>query len=457
MDERIKIFLNGDIDFPENSKRQIEQMFDLDDIQQVVVLPDVHTKEDRTFPKGIAVLTKNTIYPGLISEEMGCGVRAVKTDLYEDNISQDDIDAIFSDFESHLKRVKLKKGLLNKKDYKDLLGGRRDWISREYGEHLVGSMDYYGIGDFGKKIAVKRALPLEARIKGYKQFGSLGGGNHFLEMHAVRKIMDEHAAEKVGLNLKQIIFVLHTGGILPGILTRYYTQKSENKKKEKRFKKNFRKFLFHFNDWNLARASYRLQLFFRKTIKGIPADTPEGVKFLAGLRACMDYTFANRCFLSKVIETALNKRLNNKVNIQTVSDIPHETISREEFSDEKFWVHRYGASRVYPFDIVYLPSYMGADSFFCMADEGIEGARFSLNHGVGRNFTKSESKKNFSLQQVEEFLKSRQVRLYDSGNLDILEQAPFAFKDIDLVIKSLQDCRLAKPVVSTTPLAILKG
>ncbi|MCM8774256.1 MAG: RtcB family protein [Candidatus Omnitrophica bacterium] len=103
LDNRIKIFLDKDIEFSPLSKSKINNLLSLDDISQVVILPDIHSKPDNPFPTGIVTFTSNTLYPFLIGQEIGCGMRVIKTSLRKEDIDSNFLDNYFKHLENYLR------------------------------------------------------------------------------------------------------------------------------------------------------------------------------------------------------------------------------------------------------------------------------------------------------------------------------------------------------------------
>jgi tRNA-splicing ligase RtcB len=466
-DPRLKIFLSNDIEFSDLSKIKIEKVLSLEDIQEIIVLPDIHSKPDNPFPTGIVTLTSNTIYPSAIGQEIGCGMRILKTSLNIQDVNFELIDDIFTYLKQFLRDKERRKPIFTKDDYLQILIKGYGWLKERFGIERESDIDLEKKYNFFKgKISTKdiiSAIPKDAIWAGYYRLGSLGGGNHFLEMQVVDNILDESVAKKIGLTKGQIVFLFHTGsGSFSKRLDNYYGIRFENNRMDKELRKNFRKLLFHFNDFRFLRLLKRWRLFFKKDFRGIPVNSYEGKRYVLALQIAMNYSLINRSIISGFIENALKQVFKDDSPLQLLNDTSHECIDYEEFNGRKFWVHRNGATKVnHPYsgvtEILPIPGFMGGPSFLCVADEGIIDARNSVNHGVGRIFTKQEAKSRFPIHEIYNSLKINGIYLFKLGDEDLREQAPHAFKDIQTVITALKNHRLIRPVVITAPLAILKG
>jgi tRNA-splicing ligase RtcB (3'-phosphate/5'-hydroxy nucleic acid ligase) len=463
-DPRVKLFITDEIDFSALSRDKLKEALSLEDIKEIIVLADIHSKPDNPFPTGIVTLTANTIYPFAIGQEIGCGMRVLKTSLNSKDLNANLIDSIFNNLKTFLRDGLNDKPLLNKKEYFEVLINGYEWAKGKFGiekerEDYLSRISYRPQENITVK-DIRSALPKDALWGGYYRLGALGGGNHFLEIQVVRDILDNQAALKFGLSKGQVIFIFHTGsGTFSKRLDNYYGTRFENNRLDKDIRKYFRKLLFHFGDLNLTRFSKRWSLFFGRNFKGIPADSIEGKRYMAAFKMAMNYSFVNRAIISSFIQEALKQSLKRDISVQLLSDTTHERIDREEFDKKEYWVHRNGATKVSydPQEIMLIPAFMGGPSFLCMSDNAVSQTRYSVNHGVGRLFDKQESREKFNTEEIYNVLKSKEIRLYKLGNEDIREQAPGAFKDIDKVMQSLKTHKLVNPVATTVPLAILKG
>ncbi|MCM8774533.1 MAG: RtcB family protein, partial [Candidatus Omnitrophica bacterium] len=303
-DNRVKTFLNEEIDFTTVSKNKIEKILLLDDILEIIILPDVHSKPDNPFPTGIVTLTSNTIYPFAIGQEIGCGIRLLKTSLDIQDINKKFLDNYFTCLKDYLRDGRKKVTLFTKEEYLNILFKGYEWGVEKFDTERHCSIDVT-MSYLPFKFCVKdilSAIPKDAFIAGYQRLGTLGGGNHFLEFQSISEILDRNACDKFGLQKGKILILFHTGAnVFAKRFDNYYGVRFQKHGWDKILRKNFRKFLYHFNDFRLWRFLHRLNLFFSKDFKGIYADSLEGRKYLLGFYAAMNYGFVNRTIISQFV------------------------------------------------------------------------------------------------------------------------------------------------------------
>ncbi|MCM8774257.1 MAG: RtcB family protein, partial [Candidatus Omnitrophica bacterium] len=246
-----------------------------------------------------------------------------------------------------------------------------------------------------------KVIPKDAFWGGYYRLGTLGGGNHFLELHTIEDIISDEECRKLGCYKGQVIFIMHTGSnVFSKRVDNYYSIRFQKENLNRKLNKNFRKFLYHLNDFNLLRLFFRLNLFFRNVFKGIPVDTPEGKRFLIVFYSALNYSFVNREVISWFIKKTLEKTVKKEFMFELISDTIHESIDYENFNDGYFWVHRNGATKVECLNnsdkqLLLIPSCRSGPSFLCIPHKKLDESRYSVNHGVGRLLTKKEAKERF--------------------------------------------------------------
>lgn len=467
-DTRLKFFLNEDISLDPISESKIKNILErLEDLAQIVVLPDVHSKPDNPIPTGLVIASYNTIYPFAIGQEIGCAVRVINTSLNKEGVSENTIDDLFKNIRFTLRDNIKGKAIAGKNEYIDILLKGQLYAQEKFffekgidfkNTRLRSSSDHSQSFD---QRAFLQSIPKDAFRGGLYRLGTLGGGNHFLELQVIDKIFDEEKASAKGLKKGGLLFMFHSGaGVFAKRLDNYYVLRLQNHRWDKELRQNFRKLLYHLNDFNFNRLSLRKQLFFKEGFIGIGADTQEAARYLMALRAAFNYSYVNRSFITQYIYDCLEKSLSQNVTIKLIADSPHERIDYDNCDGKNYWVHRNGASRIDPSDknsLFPIPSFPGGPSFLCSPKEGLKNTLCSINHGAGRKFSKQEAKKIFSKEEILSGFNEKGIKLYKLGNENICEQSPKAFKDIDKLISLLQQSQLLEPVVATRPLAIIKG
>jgi tRNA-splicing ligase RtcB len=203
----------------------------------------------------------------------------------------------------------------------------------------------------------------------------------------------------------------------------------------------------------------------------IPSQSATARHFIMAINAVANFGFANRMMIAYWAEKAMQQVFrDDELKFRLLYDSSHVTIQAEEHFGKLYWVHRNGANQAMPASRmadhpVYrytgqpipIPGSMGTDSYIAVAAEGALQTFCSTNHGAGRLMDKPEARRSFREDQVVYSMEERGIRLYRYGKTPITDQAPEAFKDIDLVVEAMQKYRLATPVARVRPLATLKG
>jgi tRNA-splicing ligase RtcB len=294
-----------------------------------------------------------------------------------------------------------------------------------------------------------------AKKRGEDQVGTLGAGNHFIEVDVVDTVFDDTAAQRLGLFPGQIVAQIHCGsrGMGHQICTDYVN----------RFQKVIRDYGIKLPDRELVCA---------------PLSSPEGQDYLAAMKAAANYAFANRQALTYHIRRSFEEVLAGKVknpHVYQIYDIAHNMAKIEEHETEgqslKVCVHRKGATRAFGpgspalpdnyRDIgqpVLVPGSMGTASWVLLGTAGSMAQTFgSTCHGAGRMMSRSQAKKSIRGGELREALEAEGIRVRAGSMAGLAEEAPAAYKDVDRVVEVVHQAGIAKKVARLTPLAVIKG
>ncbi|MFW5987816.1 MAG: RtcB family protein [bacterium] len=424
----VRFFANKDI-YQTAEKTALEQLFDaskLPKIVGVVGMPDLH--QGYGLPIGGVMASKLNdaiISPGAVGFDINCGVRILTTNLH------------YSEIKSNIKNIMravqklLPAGLGENKENKF---SRRDFskIIKNGVPFLVEKLsigeneDIINCEDNGAFPGADDAVvPEKAYARGFNQLGTLGSGNHFLEMQFVDKVYDNI----YGFEEKQIVFMLHTGSRAFGHETA--KQYTEIAKKEGINVKNKNLASFHLN-------------------------SKQGQNYRKAMAAAANFAYANRHIISNNLRNII-KNFYPQENIKLFYDISHNIAREEEINEIKYLVHRKGAARLKRNGKAILPGSMGTFSYLIKSKntEAAELSYYSTAHGAGRKMSRRKAKQNIS---QESHLKSiKEVKLFQSGKKNIMDESPLAYKDIDMIIKSFEETGLAEPALRFKPIAVLKG
>lgn len=450
----------------------------------VVALPDIHAKARNPAPTGSVVVSRTHLIPAAIDKGINCGMRIILSELQADDLRVTDLDQIFGQLAKAIPGRPWPQPVISEDDLFVVLrdGGR--WavnagmatadelhrIERGAAAFAQSVQDAHGQVD---DMWLKACLPGEIFKKGGAVLGTLGGGNHFLEMQQVVEILDADKAALLGIRTGQLLFMLHTGSRHVGTtITRYYAGHAMPHEWSRWWKSTRRKIRFHLGHATPTRWG-KQHHFFPPPSKfhAIPADSIEGRRLITALYAGDNFGFVNRMAITAALRQVLREVLATPtLALPLLYDCAHVSIQRETHMGEALWVHRHGASQALPAAAmsdhplfqqtgqpVPIPGSMGDASYIGVAAAGVEQTFHSVNHGAGRVHDKPDAKGRFAEDEVVAGLKAQNIRLYRTGSGNLAEQAPRSFKDITAVVKAMQAHQLTHLVARTQPIAVLKG
>lgn len=417
----------------------------------VAVLPDIHRKGRNISPTGTAVATANTILPRAVDTGICCGIRMLRTDIDIKEFTPRRLDTLFHELMRRVPVLMHDEDVLTTEDVLEILASGCRWSQKRYGLSDAELDHMEDRGSWKPEISEKQEflslMPRKAIKKGRRCYGTLGDGNHFLELQEIVEILDTQKARLLGLEKGHAFLMLHTGS------------RSVGSKTTKSFLK----------EWEgRQNGAHRPN---GSPIRGIAADSEEGIAYVQSLIAASNFGFANRTAITEQLRRALRETfVDASLEVALLYDCAHVSIKNERWRGCHVWIHRHGASRALPASClqdhpvfsqtgqpVPIPGSMGHDSFVGVAGEQVEESFYSVNHGAGRVMDKPEAAAKFSEEQIEREMSARKIRLYRYGSDNIAEQAPSSFKDISAVIEAMQALSLATPVVRLRPVAVLKG
>jgi tRNA-splicing ligase RtcB len=291
--------------------------------------------------------------------------------------------------------------------------------------------------------------------RGKGQLGSLGSGNHFLEVQVVDEIFYENAADVMGLFLGQVTVMIHCGS---------------------------RGFGYQVCDDYLkilrnAPQKYGIQLPDRQLVSA-PVHSPEGEEYLSSMRCAANYAFANRQVLMSKTEQAFLHALDispRELGMELVYDVPHNIAKLEQHKvdghEKTLCVHRKGATRAFPpghamiperyrpiGQPVLVPGDMGRYSFVLVGTDGAMKQTWgTVCHGAGRMMSRARAKKEKSFQDLQREMSERGVVMMAQGRSTALEEAPWAYKDVENVVDVCHNAGIARKVARLRPIGVVKG
>ena len=424
---------------------------------QSIVLPDGH--QGYGFPIGGVAATdyeNGVISPGGVGYDINCGVRVLRTNLDEQDVRpklRDLIDSLFREVPTGVgKQGKI--DLRNHAGVDEVLAGGARWaVEKGYGwEEDLEHQEANG----RLEIANPDDVPSSAKDRGLRQTGTLGSGNHFLEIQLVDEIYDQRAAEVMGITRAgQVMIMIHSGsrGLGHQVCSEYI----------KKMTIAMRKYNIDVPDRELCSA---------------PTTSPEGQAYLGAMSAAANYAFANRQAMMHWTREAFGKVLGTSpedMDMGLIYDVAHNMGKVEEHDIEgkrrKVVVHRKGATRAFPpnhHDVpakyrdvgqpVLIPGTMGTASYILIGNQkSMELSFGSTAHGAGRFMSRARAKKEFFGKEVQERLSKEGILVRATKGIVIAEEAPGAYKDVDEVVKVSDAVGIATKAVRLRPIGVIKG
>ncbi len=421
----------------------------------VVVMPDMH--QGYGFPiGGVAAFRypEGIISPGAIGYDINCGVR-----LLGSQTGFDEAKDWLADLATALDRF-CPSGV-GAKGSVHLTGAEFDQVCRDGARWALkhGFAEESDVRRTEESGNLDGADPAKvsgrARERGLSQLGSLGAGNHFIEVDVVTDVFDPAAAQVMGLYEGCLVLQIHCGsrGFGHQVCTDYVQS----------FQGASQRYGIHLPDRELVCA---------------PLTSKEGEAYLAAMRAAANYAFANRQLLAHSARKAFEAVLAGKVrhwHLHQVYDIAHNMGKIETHTIEgkkaKVCVHRKGATRAFGPNTpglppeylstgqpVLVPGSMGTSSWVLVGTEkSMERSYGSSCHGAGRVMSRSQAKKQVRGEQLRAELEKSGIRIRAGSLPGLAEEAPRAYKDVDQVVDTVVGAGIARKVARLSPVAVIKG
>ena len=421
-----------------------------------LAMPDIHWGYG--FPIGGVAATDpdegGVISPGGVGYDINCGVRMMRTNLTKEEVApkiHDLVAQLFRDIPCGLgEKSDLR---LGRDDERKVLSQGARWaVAQGFGRQE--DLDF--IEENGCMAeAESSGITERALERGAGQVGSLGSGNHFLEVQVTDEIYDETAAATMGLFLGGITVMIHCGSRGFGYQVCDDYLRVLGRAPEK--------YGFRLPDRQLASA---------------PVKSPEGQEYLAAMRCAANYAFANRQVLASKAERAFLHALRispNALGMQLVYDVPHNIAKMEDHvingRMRRLCVHRKGATRSFPPNHpslppryraigqpVLVPGDMGRYSFVLAGQaQAMEQTFGTVCHGAGRLMSRSQAKRELNFDQLRRDMERRGVVMLARGRSTAVEEASAAYKDVAEVVDVVDRAGLAKKVCRLRPLGVVKG
>ena len=408
-------------------------------VGRALAMPDIH--QGYGFPiGGVAAVDEQhgVVSPGGVGFDINCGVRLLSSNLTVKDVKpklHDLVHQLFRDIPSgtgQSSRLSVSETDLNQVLEKGPrwavdrgMGSEADLDHTEERGCIAGADPY--------------AVSPRAKQRGKPQLGTLGSGNHFLEVQRVDQIFDEKTASQYNLSQDRIVVLIHTGsrGLGHQVCTDYVSQLDEA----------MRRYDLHLPDRQLACA---------------PIHSPEGQRYLHAMAAAANFAWTNRQSISHSVRGAFQRIFGDDVHLSVIYDVAHNIAKLETHtvagSKKRVLVHRKGATRAFPGQPVFIPGSMGTASYFLLGQEGAMRETFGTAcHGAGRVLSRSAAKKGVTANEIQKELESRGIIVESLTREGLTEEKPEAYKDIEAVVDVVHNVGLASRVARLRPVGVIKG
>lgn len=421
-------------------------------LKRSLAMPDIH--QGYGFPiGGVAAMDEATgvVSPGGVGFDINCGVRLLVSDLEINAVRpkiKDIVEALFKAVPAGAGNDgKIK---LDKRDLDKILETGSQWCANN---DYATKEDLLHTEEGGRmRNADPSHVSERAKKRGSTQLGTLGSGNHFLEVEYVEQIFDRELADAFGLFDGQICFMTHCGsrGLGHQVCTDYVASMKP------------------------TMARYNLTVPDRE-LACCPISSKEGQEYLSAMNAAANFAFANRQCITHFTRQAMTKLFGRGTELRLLYDVTHNMAKLEKHQvdgqEKNLLVHRKGATRAFPagrpeLPEVYLktgqpviiPGDMGRASYVLVGTQKALNETFgSVCHGAGRLMSRTQARKGRQGKDVQRDLASKGIIAMATTREGLTEEVPEAYKPIDEVIEAVVQAGLARKVARLKPIGVVKG
>ncbi len=420
-----------------------------------IVLPDGH--EGYGFPVGgVAAMDaeEGMISPGGVGYDINCGVRLLRSNLTEQTV-RSKLKELVTDLFSSIPSGVGSKGAvrLTHSELDEVLVKGVSWAI----DHGYGSSNDSDVCEENGQIqnADPNKVSDKARKRGAPQLGSLGSGNHFLEVQKVTEIHDEEAANRMGIKEGTITILIHCGsrGFGHQVCSDYLRVAEQA----------MGKYDIHLPDRELA---------------CVPNTSEEGESYRKAMFAASNFAWGNRQMITHWTRKSFERVFNqteSDLDMKLVYDVAHNIAKVEKHKvdgkERKVVVHRKGATRAFPANRdevpskyrdlgqpVLVPGSMGTASWILLGQPNSMNLSFgSTAHGAGRTMSRTKARRNFTEDDVKKSLNEKGIFIKALTRDGIVEETPQAYKDVDAVVNVSHNLGIAKKVAKLVPIGVIKG
>lgn len=449
-----RIFADAELLEAMQHDRSLDQLLNVTTLPGIVRaaygMPDMH--EGYGFPVGgVAgtLLPDGVVSPGGIGFDINCGVRLLTSELAYEAVA-DRIEPLVHELSRAVPAGFGRSShqlAFDRPQLDALLNEGVPYLVHEQGIGLPEDLERM---ESGGHLAWAKCTQVTERAKnrGHDQLGTLGGGNHFLEVQVVDRIYDEAAARALGIAQGRVTVLIHTGsrGLGHQVAT----------------------------DWikvmDAVMPHYGIAVPDRQ-LACVPLSSREGQGYFAAMAAAANFGFCNRHVIAHRVRETFARMLGPRATLRLVYDVAHNTAKVEDHGDERLCVHRKGATRAFGpcspeipaayrgiGQPVFIPGSMGTASHVLVGtDEAMGISLGSCCHGAGRVLSRTASKKRVQGASLRRELEAQGIVVRCASNAELAEEAPLAYKDVDRVVDVVHAAGIARKVARLKPVGVVKG
>jgi tRNA-splicing ligase RtcB (3'-phosphate/5'-hydroxy nucleic acid ligase) len=420
-------------------------------VEPALAMPDIH--QGYGFPVGTVAATAlpdGVISPGGVGYDINCGVRLLTLPLSARELGKrkealvHEISRLIPAGTGRGGGGQLRAGELERV----LEDGPRVLVER----HGIGTADDVAHTESAGRLAGAdpRRVSERARARGAGQLGTVGSGNHFIEVQRVERVFDADAAAAMGLAEGAVTVLIHSGsrGLGHQVCTDFVKRM----------------------DAALPRHGITLP---DRQLSCAPASSEDGEAYLAAMAAAANFAWANRHAMTHLIRGAVARVLSDAAaeGTRQVYDVAHNVAKRERHGGRDVLVHRKGATRAFPpshpeipeayaqsGQPVFIPGSMGTRSYVLAGRDGAMERSFgTVCHGAGRRMSRTGARKRIQGADLRRELEDAGITVRCPSNKGLAEEAPFAYKAVEQVVGVVERARLAARVAELRPIGVVKG
>ncbi|MDO9231838.1 MAG: RtcB family protein [bacterium] len=480
--EKMKVpaifFMSEDLIPKDDSFEKLEDIASNQDtlFRNLVAMPDVCSKPGRKNASGTTIVSENYILPQVNDSDPNCGMRLIKTNLTEDNLTSNDIENIFKELVS---TVPTKKFVGTKVPFNVVVDICREGTSaiiKHLGIKTKNELENTQDGGnfFGRIMERKDIFDVIPKLYLFfarYRLGILGAaGNHFSDLMKVDEIIDSEIAKKMGIEKGQYLFMIHTGSGILGQYTMYTHTAKKREHLSQALMVTLGKMTFNSRKketYKKMQQKIKLHMSGEESLLRYDGNGEDGELYMNARAAASNFGTANRAVITHNISETIKKVLGRDPEMDLIYDMPHISISKEEHFGREVFVHRSNTSRAYgpskmkshPIygetgEPVFIPSSMATDAYICVGTDENQDSFFSAPHGTGKG-TNDNEKTIANKDDLFAKMKEKNIRLYNAQSSIVINQDSSRYKNIDKVIEGIEANKIAHIVAKMKPVAVI--